>query len=154
LRNRLKPWVVVLCTALLFALATGAGAEDLSASSRVFYLALKRGECGMKTGSPKTVAVVPCSNARHTFEVYSVRHGGWGHGTEPSISVLTSEMRQICLTAYTQITGRSLATPYGYQWFAPDPGKEEAQYGDKLICSLVHWPQTGVPLGSGWHVRR
>ena len=151
---RIKPSVIVLCgVILLLAVTTVASAGARTASSRVFYLAVTRGECGIKTSSPKTVQVVPCSNPRHTFEVYAIRHGGWGHGTEPPVSSIATLARRICLAAYTQVTGRSLATPYGYMWWAPDPGHEEAQYGDKTICSLTHWPQTGVALGSGWHVR-
>jgi hypothetical protein len=149
----LKQWVIVCGCLFLLATTAAASADTKTASSRVFYLALKRGECGIKTSSPKTVTVVSCSNPRHTFEVYAIRHGGWGHGAEPSSAALANKTRQLCLTAYAQVTGRPLpARPYGYQWFAPDPGKEEAEYGDKVICSFSHWPQSNLPLGSGWHV--
>lgn len=152
LRVRLKR-SVVLCGVLVLLIGSAvASAGTSAASSRVFYLAVKRGECGIKTSSAKAVQVVPCSNPRHTFEVYAIRHGGWGHGTEPPASSIAATAQRICLATYTQLTGRSLATPYGYTWSAPDPGREEARYGDKLICSFTHWPQTSVPLGSGWHV--
>jgi hypothetical protein len=146
----LKPSLVVVCMALLLAAAASAGAR--THSSRVFYLAVKRGECGIATASAKTVLLVPCSDARHTVEIYAIRHGGWGRGTEPPTQSIAVTARQICLAAYRRVTGRPLPKGYGYSWSAPDPGQEEARYGDKLICGLTRWPKSDQPLGSGWHV--
>lgn len=146
---------VVLCLCLLVgaAMLAGLGAASSSRSrGSVFYLNLKVHQCGIAaSASSKTISVVPCSNARHTIEVYAIRHGGWGHGAPPSLTALLSTVRNLCVTAFTQITHRTSAKPFGYVFFVPDPGSEQTRYGDKLICTLGYYPKL-APLGGGWHV--
>ena len=146
----------------LFTLVVGlvivtAAEAGVTPGRRAFYLTVRPGQCliaGSKTGtgSDKIVLVVPCSNPEHQFEVYAVRHGGWGHGTVPSPASLKLIMRSACLGAYQQVTGHAMPASGGWDAFAPDPGAEQARYGDKIICSYVHWP-TLAPFGSGRHVR-
>lgn len=143
--------------ALVAALVTATAAAAASPGKRAFYLTVKPGQCliaGSKagTGSYKIVLVVPCSDPRHQFEVYAVRHGGWGRGKVPPIATVRNIMRSVCLAAYQQITGHPIPAGGGWDAFAPDPGAEHAQYGDKLICSYVHYPSAG-PLGPGRHIR-
>jgi hypothetical protein len=146
---------VVLCVCLLVgAVFSGLGAASSNRNGgSVFYLDLKVHQCAIAaSASSKTISVVPCSNARHTIEVYAIRHGGWGHGAPPSLTVLLSKVRTLCLTAFKQITHRTSATPFGFVFFVPDPGSEQTRYGDKMICSLGYYPKL-APFGRGWHVR-
>lgn len=137
----------------------GAAAVEAAASpgKRAFYLTVEPGQCliaGSKTGtgSDKIVLVVPCSDPRHQFEVYAVRHGGWGRGKVPPLATVRLIMRSVCLAAYERITGHQMPRGGGWDAFAPDPGAEHARYGDKIICSYVHYP-TDAPLGAGRHIR-
>ena len=144
-----------LCLCLLVGAALLAGPGEASSSrsrGSVFYLDLKAHQCGIATSvAAKTISVVPCSNARHTIEVYAIRHGGWGHRAPPSLSAMSETGRSVCLKAFTQITHRISAQPFGYVFFVADPGAEQRRYGDKLICGLAYYPQL-APLGRGWHV--
>jgi hypothetical protein len=143
---------------LIVCLATAAAAQAAaSPGKRAFYLTVRPGQCliaGSKsgTGSDKIVLVVPCSDPRHQFEVYAVRRGGWGHGTVPQPATLHRIMGSVCLGAYQQITGHQMPRGGGWDAFAPDQGAEQARYGDKILCSYVHYP-TDSPLGAGRHVR-
>jgi hypothetical protein len=144
--------------ALVVGLATAAAAQAAAApGKRAFYLTVRPGQCliaGSKsgTGSDKIVLVVPCSDPRHQFEVYATRHGGWGHGRVPPPAIVKLIMRSVCIAAYRQITGHQMPTGGGWDAFAPDPGAEQARYGDKIICSYVHYPGDSA-LGAGGHVR-
>lgn len=144
--------------ALVAALATTVSAWAATGpGKRTFYLTVRPGQCliaGSKsrTGSYKIVLVVPCSDPRHQFEVYAVRHGGWGHGKVPPLATVRLIMRSVCVAAYRRITGHQLPRGGGWDAFAPDPGAEQARYGDKIICSYVRYP-TDAPLGSGRHIR-
>jgi hypothetical protein len=117
-----------------------------------FYLAEVPGQCVIAPHTGKTVSVVPCSDPRHNLEVYAVGHGGWDHRSPPAPSVQYSIARSICLAAFQRITGHPMSAAQG--WYAnwPDPGAEEARYGDKVICSFGHHPGL-APLGSGRHIR-
>ena len=146
---------LVLCLCLLVGAPMLASLGEASSSrsrGSVFYLNLKVHQCGIaSSASSKTVSVVPCSNARHTLEVYAIRHGGWGPGAPPSLTVQSRIVRKLCLTAFRQITHRTSAKPFGYVFFVPDAGSEQTRYGDKLICSVGYYPKL-APLGGGWHV--
>jgi hypothetical protein len=145
--------VLSLCVYVGAAMLPGLGAASSSRSrDSVFYLDLKEHQCGIAASYlSKTIFVVPCSNARHTIEIYAIRHGGWGHGAPPSLTVQVSTVRTLCLRAFKQITQRSSATPFGFNFFFPDPGSEQTRYGDKIICTLGYSPKL-APLGQGWHV--
>lgn len=144
--------VLCLCALVGAGLLAGAAASSRSRSS-IFYLDLKVHQCAIAaSASSKTVTVVPCSDARHTIEVYAIRSGGWGHATPSSVTVLVSTVRTLCLTAFKQITHRTSAKPFGFVFFVPDPGSEQARYGDKVICTLGYYPKL-APLGAGWHVQ-
>jgi hypothetical protein len=147
---------IALIGLLISLVTTWAAAAAASSGHRAFYLTVKPGQCliaGSRTGtgSHKTVLVVPCSDPRHQFEVYAVRHGGWGHGTVPPLATVRATMRSVCLATYQQITRHPMPPGGGWNAFAPDPGAEQARYGDKIICSYVHYP-TLTPLGAGRHV--
>ena len=101
--------------------------------------------------SAKYVQVVPCSNPSHDFEVYFVTHGGWARSTRPSNSAINARARQICLSSFQRISGAALKSPYGYRDYFPDAGVETAKYGDRIICSLTHWPNV-IPMGPGTHL--
>ena len=145
----------VLCLCLLVGaamLASLSAASPSRSRGSVFYLNLKAHQCAIAaSASSKTMAVVPCSNASHTIEVYAIRHGGWGHRAPPSLMVQLKTVRNLCITAFTQITHRTSAKPFGHVFFVPDPGREQIRYGDKMICALAHYPKF-APLGGGWHV--
>ena len=132
---------------------TAAGAASASARGRVFYLSVHARQCLIASTRPsdKTVLVVACSNPAHNLEVYSVGHGGWGHGTPPSPARAYAIAKAICRSAFQLLTGHPVAATSGWFAFWPDPGLETARYGDKIICNLRTWPRFG-PLGSGWHV--
>jgi hypothetical protein len=136
--------VLVLC-------ATFSSTAAAAATGPTFYLALTPRECAIGPIVQKKLTVVPCSDARHNLEVYAIGHGGWGHAPT-SHSPALAAARQICLAAFTRITGRPLATTQG--WFAtwPDPGAEQAKFADKVTCMFRDYPGLR-PLGSGWHVR-
>ncbi|HEV2591698.1 MAG TPA: hypothetical protein VGU02_07370 [Gaiellaceae bacterium] len=144
--------------ALVVGLITAAAAHaSATPDKHAFYLTVKPGQCliaGSKsgTGSNKIVVVVPCSDPRHQFEVYAIRHGGWKHGQMPTIATVRLIMRSVCIAAYRQITGHQMPRGGGWDAFAPDPGTEQTRYGDKIICSYVNYP-SDAPLGAGRHVR-
>ncbi len=147
----------IIFVALVACLAMAA-AEQAAASpgQRAFYLTVRPGQCliaGSKsgTGGDKIVLVVPCSDPRHQFEVYAVRHGGWGHGKVPPPATVKLIMRSVCLAAYQQITGHQMPAGGGWDAFDPDPGAEQTHYADDIICSYVHFPAF-TPLGAGRHV--
>ena len=118
--------VVPSLTAVVLICAALAVASS-RAGTRVFYLNTHPHQCLINGKvSPKWVEVVPCSDPAHSMEVYAVAHGGWGHRTPPTAT-------------------------QGWNAFWPDPGSETARYGDKIICSLRHWPGFRA-LGAGWHV--
>jgi len=122
------------------------------AESRVFYLTAHPRQCIVSVStSPKWVQVVPCSDPEHNMEVYALVHGGWGRGTPPTASKGLAIARALCLSAFQRLTGHPLPNTLGWNAFWPDPGAETTRYGDKIICSLRHWPQI-APLGPGWHV--
>lgn len=124
-------------------------------ASAVFYLATRPGECliaSSSTGSlgHKTVSVVACTNRKHNFEVFAVRHGGWR--SKPAPGNAATIVRGICRTAYVRISGHSLRSPGGTYGFWADPGAEQARYGDKVICSYILYPSYAA-LGAGRHIR-
>jgi hypothetical protein len=142
-------WVATLC---VFVVVGGPGTASAAPSGHaVFYLALAPGQCAIQTLGSKTFQVVPCSDSRHNFEVYAIGRGGWGHGEIPSIA--GPHALALCQSAYRRITGHLLAATSGMTAFWPDPGREQASYGDKVICGYRHWP-TLIPLGSGNHVHK
>ncbi|MGH3001430.1 MAG: hypothetical protein ACRDM1_01970 [Gaiellaceae bacterium] len=141
---------------LLVCLATAGAVQAANVGHRAFYLTVRPGQCliaGRTSGAgrDKTVLVVPCSDPRHRFEVYAVRHGGWGHGKLPPPSTVKLIMRSVCLAAYQQVAGHPMPAGGGWDAYAPDAGAEQARYGDKIICSYVHYP-TLSPLGAGRHI--
>ena len=148
--------IVYLIAAAILSVLTG-GLASAAVGHNVFYLTVHPRQCliapsASGSSGGKIVEVVPCSNPRHTFEVYAVGHGGWGHGNPPPIKTVLATMRSVCLTAYQRLTGHVLRSPGGWDGFAPDPGAETARYGDKIICSYRTWPALRA-LGAGWHVR-
>jgi hypothetical protein len=139
---------------LLLTAATAAQASQ-GAGQRAFYLTVHPRECLIGSTSSgnksyKTVLVVPCSNPNHNLEVYAIGHGGWGHRTPPPVKTELAIMRTVCWAAYQRLTGHPLRA--GWDGFAPDPGAETAQYGDKIICNYRSWPAFHA-LGAGWHAR-
>lgn len=151
MRRRAPVWVTVLAIAGVLGVAGIAGG---STGKRVFYLSIHPRECvlGKLNLKTKTVLVVPCSDRAHNFEVYATGHGGWGHAGPPPQKIANALGRQVCLGAYTRLTGHALPATAGWAAFWPDPGSETARYGDKIICSYRTWPRLQA-LGSGWHVR-
>jgi hypothetical protein len=141
-------WLAIFCVSV--AAGGAANASPIARGHSVFYLALAPGQCAIRTLGSKTLLVVPCSDARHNFEVYSIEHGGWRHGTV--LAVEGSRAVVLCRTAYRRITGHLLSGTSGMTAFWADPGSEETRYGDKVICSVQHWPNL-APLGSGSHIR-
>ena len=139
----------VLCLVLLGAFAAPAGAAT---GRPTFYLAVVPGQCVI-SGHGKTVSVVPCSDPRHSLEVYAVGHGGWGHGPMPSAYATQHAIaRSVCLAAFQRREGRPLAATEGWYASWPDPGAEQQRYGDKIVCSYGHYPGQRA-LGSGRHIR-
>jgi hypothetical protein len=121
-----------------------------TASHRVFYLAMRAGDCTNKVTS-KVYVVLSCANAGHQFEVYTVARGGWGK-TPPSHSVAFAVAQHLCTTAFQRRYGGPIGTGYGWWAFWADPGAESAKYGDRIVCALVRWP--GHPaMGRGTHFR-
>jgi hypothetical protein len=148
-RNALIVFFVFIGAVTVVAAAAG---SPVNAGVRAFYLAAKPGQCLIANSNSgnaghKAVLVVSCSSPSHTFEVYAVRHGTWAKGTSPARGLVES----LCLAAYRQTTGRSLAAPGGWYAFTPDPGAEQNRYGDKVICSYTHYPGL-TPLGPGRHL--
>jgi len=122
-----------------------------TASHRVFYLAMKTGDCTTQATS-KSYLVLPCANARHQFEVYAVGHGGWGK-TPPSHSAAFARAQQLCTSSFQRRYGGPIGTGYGWWAFWADPGAEAATYGDRIVCALVRWPGH-PPMGAGTHFRQ
>jgi len=141
--------VTTLAVLCLCAFA-GVGAAAPEPGRSVFYLALTPGQCAMRTASTKRLLVVPCSQPRHTDEVFAIDHGGWGRGPTPKIA--GPKALTLCLDSYRRLTGHALARTSGLSAFWADPGAEKATYGDKIVCVYRHWPSL-APLGSGRHVR-
>jgi hypothetical protein len=143
-----------LLVAVLLSSIGPAGASALSTAS-VFYLAARPGECLIAprtAGSQahKYVTAVPCANPRHNFEVFAVRHGGWGG--KPAPANAPSLVLRICRAAYARATGHPLRAPGGTYGFWADAGPEQARYRDKVVCSYVYYPSY-APLGAGRHIR-
>ena len=139
----------LLLVPLLLALAGGIAAGG---GGPVFYLTLKPGQCAIRpTAKAKTVAVVPCSDAKHNLEVYAIRHGGWGRGTLPSHGLLVARLQFLCLRAFADVANRQMPPGYGWRGFWPDAGAEQKQYGDEVVCALTRYPRQ-TPLGAGRHL--
>ncbi len=134
----------------VLALIAAVSAPAVSAG-RVSYLSLRAGDCAIRAAStPKSVAVVPCSNPRHDLEVYAVEHGGWRHRALPSSSLVSARAQYLCLNAFVDVTGHELPSGYGWRGFWPDAGAEQKRYGDEVICSLGRYPALAA-LGAGRH---
>lgn len=134
--------------------ATTAAQAAASAGKRAFYLTARPGMCLIATSKAggtghKYLTHVPCTNPKHNFEVFSIQHGGWGKTPVPANA--PTRVLQICRAAYNRVTGHPLRAPGGVSGFWPDPGTEQARYGDKVICSYILYPSYG-PLGSGRHI--
>ena len=99
--------------------------------------------------SRKVLQVVPCSNPAHNLETYFVGHAGWGQARLTQAAE-TARARSVCWSTFQQRFGRPISAPYGWYAFWPDPGSEQAKYGDRLECSLIRYP--GEPaMGPGRH---
>ena len=127
-----------------------AGMNPTAASTtRIFYLTAKTGHCYIAgSTSAKTFVSVPCSNPRHTLEIYWTGHGGWGN-TTPSPATAARRARQVCISQYERINHGAYKS---YSLFYADPGKEAAKYHDHIVCAHSTYPKLH-PLGAGWHVR-
>jgi hypothetical protein len=144
--------VIGVATAIAASLVAGAIAARATVPPRTFYLDLKAGQCA-KQATPKYLQVVPCSNGSHTYEVFAVLHGGWGHTNPPGHSAAFARAQQLCMSAFEKRYGGPIRQGYGWYGFWPDPGPEATKYGDRVVCSLVRWP--GRPaMGSGTHLRQ
>jgi hypothetical protein len=135
--------------------ATAAGlagtTSAATASHQVFYLAMRAGDCTTRV-TTKSYLVLPCANARHQFEVYTVAHGGWGK-TPPRHSAAFVRAQQLCTSTFQRRYGGPIGAGYGWWAFWADPGAEAAKYGDRIVCALVRWP--GHPaMGAGTHFRQ
>ena len=131
----------------------GALSSTAAAAVPTFYLALAPRECAIAPVAHKHLPVVPCSDPRHNLEVYAVGHGGWGHAKMPgTYAAQLAIARQVCLSAFQRVTGRALAASEGWEAYWPDPGAEQAKYGDKIVCGYRHISHL-APFGPGWHVR-
>jgi hypothetical protein len=135
--------------------ATAAGLAGTTtaatASHRVFYLAMRAGDCTTKVTS-KSFLVLPCTNARHEFEVYAVGRGRWGTAP-PSHSAAFARAKQLCTSTFQRRYGGPIGTGYGWWAFWADAGAEAAKYGDRIECALVRWPGH-PPMGPGTHFRQ
>ena len=139
-----------MATATLVALGlTAAGVTTTAATTtHVFYLTARTGHCYIAAStSSKTFTSVPCSNPRHTLEIYWTGHAGWAATTPPS-STAVRRARQVCIARYRQIDHGTYKT---YSFFYADPGKEAAKYRDHLVCAHSTYPGLHA-LGAGWHV--
>ena len=140
-----------LLTSLAIILPPDASSFAATSNHRMFYLDLRAGQCAISpSSSAKYVQVVPCSNPSHDLEVYVVTHGGWSPSTRPSNAIINSRARQICLSNFQRMFGGAMKSPFGYRDYYPDAGGETAKYGDRLSCSLTHWPSIGA-MGPGTH---
>ena len=147
--------IVSALLGVLLVLSVGLALASASSTASVFYLAARPGQCliaprSVGSAGHKYVVVVSCANARHNFEVFSMQHGGWGRSPAPSNA--SSLVLQICRSAYARSAGHRLRAPGGVYGFWPDPGAEQARYGDSVICSYVLYPSYGA-LGAGRHIR-
>jgi hypothetical protein len=132
--------------------ASLAGVTTAATSShRVFYLAMRAGDCTTKVTS-KWYLVMPCANARHRFEVYAVGHGGWGTAP-PSHSAAFARVEQLCTSTFQRRYGGPIGAGYGWWAVWADAGVEAEKYGDRVVCALVRWPEH-PPMGSGTHFRQ
>jgi hypothetical protein len=122
-----------------------------TASHRVFYLAMKAGDCTTKVSS-KWYLVMPCSNGRHRFEVYAVVHGGWGTAP-PGHTEAFARVKELCTSTFQRRFGGAIRAGYGWWAVWPDVGVEAEKYGDKIVCALVRWPEH-PPMGPGTHFRQ
>jgi hypothetical protein len=150
--NTLRQSLCLLAStsAILLAAAAPAGATP-SAAHKTFYLDLKAGQCAEGAPAAKTLLVVSCSDGRHNFEVFAVLHGGWAHGRIPPHDAAFAIARDRCNSTF-QRRYRHPIRAAGYGWYAfwADPGKEEAKYGDRIVCSLTRYPGQ-PPMGLGIH---
>jgi|SRR5450631_52698 hypothetical protein len=146
-----RRWRITGLMAAAIVLAAIALASGSTSSVRTFYLNVKVGQCALPFSS-KTITVVPCSNPRHVMEFYAVGHAGWGHQAMPPPALAYAKARVICLADIRHITHHALPKNRAWWAFWPDAGREQARYGDKLICGFRTWPKLS-PLGRGWHVR-
>lgn len=141
--------LVLAAMAVSLALVPALGTASRSqAAVRTFYLDLRPGQCAVYPQHGKYLQVVPCSNGAHNMEVYAVAHGGWGHGPVPAHAAALAVERSLCPSLFQRRFGHP--SPFGYYGFWPDPGKEQAKYGDKMICSVYRYPSFGA-LGPGVH---
>jgi hypothetical protein len=145
--RRLTVLGVLAATAAVLAATTSAA----TASHRVFYLAMRAGDCTTKVAS-KWYLVMPCANARHRFEVYAVGHGGWGTAP-PSHSAAFARVEQLCTSTFQRRYGGPIGTGYGWWAIWADAGAEAEKYGDRVVCALVRWPEH-PPMGPGTHFRQ
>jgi hypothetical protein len=143
---RREVMVIGVAAAIVAGLAGGTSAARITTPRTTFYLDLKAGQCAKRV-APKTWLVAPCSNGRHSLEVYAVLHGGWGHAT-PSPSVVLARARTSCLSRFQARYG-PLRRDF-VNFFFPDPGTETAKYGDRIVCSLASSPAHAA-MGPGTH---
>jgi hypothetical protein len=150
--TRLSSKVVLAVLVAIAAVAVAtAGATPISAR-KIFYLDLRSGQCARGVLTHKTLLLLPCSDPSHNLEVYAVLHGGWKRGHQPSRDTVYARARTLCTSKFRSRFGHPISAPYGWRAFWPDRGKEEAKYGDRLICGLVHYPKP-TALGAGTHFR-
>lgn len=141
--------VVLAALAVSLAVAPALGtASRVHTAGRTFYLDLRPGQCAVYPRQGKYLQVVPCSNGAHNLEAYAVGHGGWGHGPVPGHASALAVERSLCSSLFQRRFGHY--SSFGYYGFWPDQGKEQAKYGDKMICSVYRHPSFG-PLGPGVH---
>ncbi len=150
IRRTSKILLPALVAVAAVAVAT-AGATPLAAR-KIFYLDLKASQCARGVLTHKTLLLLPCSDPSHNLEVYAVLHGGWKRGQQPPRDTVYARARTLCTSKFQNRFGHPFRAPYGWRAFWPDRGKEEAKYGDRLICGLVHYPKP-TALGAGTHFR-
>ena len=137
--------------AVLSATAPGLQAAPTASTQTAFYMDVHAGQCiaGFRDGA-KHLQVVPCSNPAHNLEVFTVSHGGWGQGAIPARGAVLAIGRSVCVGTFQRRFHHTIRPGYGWYMFWPDAGKEQLQYGDRVICALVRYP-TKSPMGAGFH---
>jgi hypothetical protein len=142
--------MVSAALAVALALVPTLDASSSRAVGRTFYLDLRPGQCATYPRHGKYLQVVPCSNGAHNLEAYSIGRGGWGQGRVPGRAMVLGIARSLCVGSFQRRFKHSIGPGYGWYAFWPDPGKEQARYGDRIICSLDRFPGLGA-MGPGYH---
>jgi hypothetical protein len=150
---RLSSKIVLPALVVLAVVLVAAARATPLAARKIFYLDLRSGQCARGVLNHKTLLLVPCSDASHNLEVYAVLHGGWKRGQQPSHDIVAARAHTRCLSKFRSRFGHPLSAPYSWHAFWPDRGTTEAaNYGDRLICGLTHYPKP-TALGAGTHFR-